>query len=550
MDRYDILSSFTKGSHNRLKEKVFINENPSLHSEICEYTSDLVLPYRQRIWHWVNHVSGYVYCIECGINRVSFNMSWSDGYKKFCSNKCSSNNRDLKNKKKNTLLERYGVDHYSKTKEYVDKVKSTSISRYGVDNFAKTDEFVQKSKKTFMDRYGVDSYTKTPEYLEKSKSTCLSRYGVDNYVKTGDYKDKFKKTCMDKYGSFHIYQSDSYRNNFSICQDSGYLGYSDGMNLFNCPLGHSYSISTDNYYGRTKNGIPLCTVCNPIGELNSIKEKELFDFIRSVYDGVIVGSYRDGMEIDVYLPDKNIGFEFNGLYWHSEIYKDRGYHLDKTLYFGDKGIRVVHIWEDDWVNKRNIIESQIKSLLGLIENKIYARQCRVVEISSVKSFLDENHILGNDRSNKKLCLFYGCELVSVMTFNKSEGRNIMGENEWNLSRFCNKRNMIVVGGASKLLSYFVSNNDVHRIISYADRDWSIGNLYGLLGFDKISEGAPDYKYVVGGVRLHKQNFTKKRLNIGKSVKESEFMSGNGLYRIWDCGKIKFEKIFSSTKKPE
>ena len=85
---------------------------------------------------------------------------------------------------------------------------------------------------------------------------------------------------------------------------------------------------------------------------SSFKEKELYDFIKLIYSGEIITSYRSGLEIDIYLPELKIGFEFNGLYWHSELFKDKNYHLDKTKYFKENGIRIIHVcayrdWETD-----------------------------------------------------------------------------------------------------------------------------------------------------------------------------------------------------------
>lgn len=122
-----------------------------------------------------------------------------------------------------------------------------------------------------------------------------------------------------------------------------------------------------------------------------------------------------------------------------------------------------------------------------------------------------------------------------MTFDKFEGRNKMQENEWNLNRFCNKSGISVVGGAGKLLSFFVKNYDVKRIISYAERSWSEGNLYHKLGFTLISDSKPDYKYILDGKRVHKSRFRKSRTNVSESKLN--------LLKIWDCGKIKFEKIY-------
>ena len=151
--------------------------------------------------------------------------------------------------------------------------------------------------------------------------------------------------------------------------------------------------------------------------------------------------------------------------------------------------------------------------MGKTESKIFARKCQVVEMKSVNGFLESNHIQGKVRSIVKLGLYHNSELVSVMTFDKFEGRKKMSESEWNLNRFCSKLNTNVIGGASKLLKYFINKYNPKRIISYSDKDWSNGDLYISLGFNKISESKPDYKYIVGGKRIHKSNFKKSMTGI-------------------------------------
>jgi len=541
------IDDFIGGSPNKLREKYFIKYNLDLYNDIIGYTKKLDLAFKQRIWHWVNGEDNYIYCKECNKNKVSPKMNWRDGYKTYCSNKCSANSDSLRESAKKTLIEKYGVDHYSKTDDYVKKVKETSIDRYGVDNYSKTDDYVSKSKKTYMNRYGVDSYTKTSEYVDKSKKTCLDKYGVDSYVKTEEFKSRFRKTCLEKYGSDHIYKSILYRERFKLCNDENYVSYEDRLNLFKCEKGHDFKITTVNYYGRIVNNIPLCTICNPIGDSRSIKENELFDFIKSNYDGEIVQSYRDGFEIDIYLPELSIGFEFNGLYYHSNKFKEKNYHLSKTNFFKEKEIRIIHIWEDDWSINRSILESQIRNILSLNHNRIYARKCVAMEIFDNKlasSFLDANHIQGNDRSIKKIGLYYEGNLVSIMTFNKSEGRKKMNNDDWNLSRFCNLLNTNIVGGASKLLNYFIKEHSPNRIISYADKDWSIGSLYYTLNFKCVSETPPDYKYIVAGIRRHKQNYTKSILKLGNGITESAYMLDNNIYKVYDCGKMKFELLLN------
>jgi hypothetical protein len=542
MSKIDIILSITNGSPNKLREKYFIKNNISVYNEIIYYThniSDIMFKYK--IWHWVNNEANYILC-ECG-NRVSFNMNWLDGYKKYCSNKCSANNKQLRENNKKTLLEKYGVDHYSKTKEYVEKVKKTSLERYGVDNFSKTDEYVEKSKKTYLEKYGVDSYTKTDEYKEKYRNTCVEKYGVDSYTKTKEFQDKFKKTNIERYGVDHLFKSDSYRSdNFNITNDVNYIKYLDGFNIFRCDCGneHYFEIKSDDYFGRIKANNKLCTICYPISNSSSIKETMLFNFISEKYNGCIENNYRDKYEIDIYLPELKLGFEFNGLYWHSNKFKDKNYHLDKTNYFKEKGIRIIHIYEDDWIYRQDILKSQIKNILKINSEKIFARKCIIkeVNINDCKQFLNDNHIQGKVNSVLKLGLYFEEELVSLMTFDHNEGRKKMEEGGYNLNRFCNKLNTNVIGGASKLLKYFERVYNPIRIVSYADKDWSIGDLYYKLGFENIGDNAPDYKYIVNNKRVHKSRYKKSKLN--STLTESQEMIKRDILKIYDCGKLKFE----------
>jgi hypothetical protein len=539
ISKLEIINKITSGSPNRIREKWFVKNSPETYNQIIEFTkniSDISFPFK--IWHWVNNKEDYMRCY-CG-KKLSQNMNWKNGYKKYCSNKCSANSEETKDKLKKTALEKWGVEHYSKTEDWVKKVKETSLKNWGVDNFSKTEDYLEKSKKTYLLKWGVDNFTKTQDYKEKSKETSLKNWGVEFPTQSEVVKNKISETNLKKWGVNHIFKSEQYRiENFKISNNPFYEGFEGGLNLFKCDhgLSHKFTIKTDDYYGRLKSGNGLCTVCHPISDSSSIKETMLFNFIKEIYEGDIIRGFREErMEIDVYLPDLKIGFEFNGIWWHSERYKDKSYHIKKTEFFEERDIRIIHIWEDDWANKTDIIKSQIMSWMGLTKRKIFARKCKIHKISSklASQFLNENHIQGVDRSSIKLGLYYEQELVSIMTFDHFEGRKKMSDGEWNLSRFCNKLNTQVIGGASKLLDYFIKNHNTKRIISYADRDWSGGDLYKKLDFDYLGTSNPDYKYVLNDRRIHKSRFRKSRTGISES--------NLGLTKIWDCGKIKFEKI--------
>jgi hypothetical protein len=506
------------------------------------------------------------YCNEIieNITYKNYCRNFKRGGKYACSSKCTiiktkktnlekygfespQKNSDIKEKTKKTNLEKYGSEF---TFQFLkDKIEKTNLEKYGFKNPFSNEEIKNKIKKTNLERYGSEnpSFSENikSKILKNQRKTNLEKYNVENVFSLKEVKDTIKNTKLKKYGKSSLLQNEDFRKlHFKISNHNNYIKYVDNsISLFKCDNGldHNFEINSDNYIKRIKHNNPLCTVCYPIGDHKSIKEKELLSYIKSIYSGEIVSGYRDGLEIDIYLPELKVGFEFNGLYWHCEIFKSKNYHLDKTNHFKNKGIRLIHIWEDDWTFKQKTVKSQISNLFGL-NVKIWARKCKIeiIEVGLDRTFLNENHIQGSVNSVIKLGLYYSGELVSLMTFDNFEGRKKMEDGGWNLSRFCNVLNTNVVGGASKLLNHFIKNYNPSRIISYADKNWSLGDLYYQLGFNLISETKPDYKYIVNGKRVHKSRFKKNKLKTDLS--ESQYMSNMYIDKVYDCGKIKFEKI--------
>ena len=252
-------------------------------------------------------------------------------------------------------------------------------------------------------------------------------------------------------------------------------------------------------------------------------------------------------EIDVYIPSLNLGIEYNGLHWHSErLGKDKNYHLDKLNKCNEQGIKLIQIFEDEWINHREICESKLKQICGLNTNpKIFARKCKVVEITDKNEayeFLDKNHIQGRTGFTIALGAYYNNELVGVMTFKKEK------DGYWDLNRFVTDINHQCVGIGGKLFKHFIRNYPFIEIKSFADRRWTIdpkNNLYTKLGFKFDSFVPPTYWYYTDGeiVRHHKFGFRKqilhKRHGLPLGLKESEMAERLGYTRIWDCGLIKY-----------
>jgi len=277
------------------------------------------------------------------------------------------------------------------------------------------------------------------------------------------------------------------------------------------------------------------------------KELIIREFIESNYKGKIEYNNRDfGKELDIYIPDLKLAIEYNGLYWHNELYKSKIYHKEKTEMCEKNDIQLLHIWEDDLNYRPDIIKSTLLNKLNK-SNKIYARKCILKEIkdnSIVRDFLFENHIQGFVGSNVKLGLYYNNELVSLMTFGKT--RKHMGntsiEGEYEMIRFCNKKVTSVIGGASKLLKYFIRNYNPHKIITYADRSYSKGNLYTKIGFTFEHDTEPNYYYVSRDVRKSRFNYRKDVLvseGYDSDKSEHEIMLERNIYRIYDAGHKKY-----------
>jgi transposase len=247
-------------------------------------------------------------------------------------------------------------------------------------------------------------------------------------------------------------------------------------------------------------------------------------------------------ELDIYIPSKKVAIEVNGLFWHSTNSSrgiDKKYHLQKTQDCEVKGIKLLHFFEDELLEKFDLCKSIISANLGLSE-QIYARKCQVREISSSESlsFTNQYHLQGNAVATAHFGLFYDEFLVSVMTFRKN--RFSKNSSAWEIIRYCTKNNLRVVGGASKLFSNFISTYSPKEVHSYADRRISNGNVYGKLGFTFSHNTPPNYYYIIGKNRSNRLNWQKKLLDkklkfYDPNLTEEENMKLNEYYRIYDCG---------------
>lgn len=383
-------------------------------------------------------------------------------------------------------------------------------------------------------------------------SDFLRLYPDEEKYHTNYTKDKFRNVELADNGKSVICK---------ICGEKMYVLSNTHLSKHNITA-HDYRIK---YGGKLMGGLLAKETGDRLKSYNasgvtrgkpSRPELELCDLIGS-FDIKYKSGDRtilEGKEVDILIEDKKLCIEYNGNIHHTDSFgnKDRKYHLGKTELANIKGYGLIHIFSDEWLNKREIVMHKLIRLLNMSDSiKIGGRNCVISEIPKEMKdeFLNNFHIQGKDSSTVKLGAFFNTILVGVMTF------KIQEDGSYDLTRFATNYNYSVYGLGSKLLKFFINNYDPTKIISFADRRWTINaedNLYTKLGFTLIDVLKPDYRYFDPKdklqIRHHKFGFRKdilikKHPNLlNNSMTESEMVKILGYDRIWDCGLFKYQLI--------
>lgn len=427
--------------------------------------------------------------------------------------------------------------------------RQTSLEKYGVNNPAQ----IESSRKKISEK----NKNNVESRLSKAKETNLKKYGIENPLLLWDSslywknmskenreeinkkiaRSKLKKfESNDKYYLCHlekIFKKDRTgitRNieKLEIIKKEGKYPYIEKKDL--------YKLS--NYY----------TITELAG--TSFLEKELLSFIESIYHGEVQTNNRtiiSPKELDIYIPEKRMAIEFNGLYWHDENHISNNSHFEKTQSCDKIGIDLIHIFEDDWLLKKEIVKSIIASRLGIYQQKFMARKLKIqyLDKNKAKEFFDKNHLQGFAKAD------YYIALVDQNQDIKQCGAFTMrGFHDGNieLTRFATKLNIQVVGGFGKIITDFIKLKDVKSITSYINKSFFNGKGYLAVGFKIVGKIKPSYSYIYKGKRWHKSFFRKNKIkkmySEGKlfyfDEKDSEHtnMRKNGIYRIYDSGNLK------------
>lgn len=509
-------------------------------------------------------------CPTCGKQTPFLNMN--KGYKKHCDNKCS--NRDPeKIKKQKEIINNKVKENPNYFKECHEKSKKTRLERYGDENYGdfRSESFNQK----MIERHGDKNYNNR----EKCKQTCLEKYGVKNNLlidnvsernkriwenKKDEILEKRKKTSLKKYGvespnqslkvqqkiveSRHRRVKEIEKKYNCTLQRTLIQKYGQGWMTLDLPritFDNLSYVFIDNKYIKDIEAY----IAEGFHTNNYISkgEKEIVEFLNSIgitniienATNIVPNNNHRFYELDIWLPDYNIAIEYNGDYYHSTKFKDKNYHIRKLDACNKLGIRLINIFEYDWLYKKDIIKSILKSIFNKSEHKIYARNCIFKEISQkeYKEFLEINHLQGAVNSKLKYGLFYNSMLVQVIGFGKSRFK----ENEVELHRMCTKLDYSIIGGFSKLLK----NSNISNCISYVDRSLYDGSGYFACGFVYVNITPPSYYYIgklgkLSRFQCQKHKLSKILDNFNENLSEKDNMFNNKYLQIYDCGNLKLK----------
>ena len=476
------------------------------------------IPFNEKLYWFYNGLTSHPTCKTCG-KSTPF-ISNSRGYAGHCTQKCTQQDKNVRDKLKESCIEKYGNDYktviYNKGKSTklqrygdenynnIDKLKKTCLEKYGVDNPQKVKEIREKTKNTCLEKYGAEYYQKTEEFknrydsiLEKSKKTCLEKYGVDNPMKLDSVKEKTQKTCLDKYGvPWNCMRKEAHHSK------------------------NMYSIKNEDFA--------------KLLDQNNIKYEREYCINKYSYDFKI-----DNILVEIN-PTATHNINWNPYKKDSkEIKIDKNYHLYKTKLAENNGFKCIHVW--DWDN--------INTIIGLLLPKetIYARECVIKEVNKkeTEEFLLNNHIQGTcKRQTVRLGLYKDNKLVQLMTFGKPRYNK---HYEYELLRLCSDMQYVVIGGANKLFKYFIDNYSPNSIISYCDISKFDGKIYNIIGMNLLRVSKPACvwancrsKKFITDAELRKHGADQiLGTSYGKGTDNKEIMIKHRWAQVYNCGQKTF-----------
>lgn len=525
----DIIFSKTKNYKLPTKSSFSTDEL----SEIYKSTDFLPkeYPLSVRIKYIINNFSSHRICPICS-NKID--DSKGPDLKIFCSRKCATlylaQNKVIKNKRDNTNIEKYGVSNLFKCKEYQQKIFDTKRKKYSNDQgklltHHKHDIVAKLNSKEWMENafneYGI-------EWM--CDELQVSKHWIYKKILDLNIRQRKKRVLLTK-------EQKQIIENYQWLKDA----FENGENIKSLSIKLNIDYGTLYKYCRNHPSfIPNNTSSFEI-EICDFLDKFGVSYIR--HDRKLISP----KEIDIYIPEKNLAIEFHGSYWHSydrtESTEERRKHQQKWKMCLEKGVQLLSIFEYEWLENSERWKNFIRAKLNKTTNHIGARKCEVIKqipLYMVKEFYEKNHLQGYTSACKyNYALAYNNKIVAMMSFSRTRFQK---RAKWELMRFAVDNEYRIPGAASKLLSIFRKEYE-GPIVSYSDNRYSLGNVYMILGFEKIEDVEPRYVYLnKNGTYYTRMSCQKKKIekfltDYDASKTEAENMFANGYKRMWDCGKM-------------
>ncbi len=428
----------------KLKKTWFYNNNfKETYHLIMNQTSFLnsICSFSERLYCIYNNLSNYKKChyLKCN-NSVSF-ITFKNGYKKYCSIKCSSNCKETRNKCEQTCLKKYGVKNIYQSEEIKNKIKQTNKNKYGKEFYFQTEEFKNKFKSTMIKNYNVIHPMFSDKIKSKMQKKCLEKYGVDSFTKQLDlFYDKETIEILQNKKTLEYLHHNKRKKLIEIAQD---------LNIHKSTIAKYFK----------KHNIKVINHAN-----YSMAEKEIINIIDNPNMLTNTREIITPYEIDIYIPDYKLAIEFDGLYWHAN--KDKNYHLMKSQLCDKKKINLFHIFENEWIDPikkeiwKSLIHKKINQNILTINNNLI---CRKVSAIQAKGFMNNNHLKGYVKNCINLGIFYGKQLFSMMLIKRNKS------NDYKILRYCDKNNTKINGSFNLMIDFFIKNNNFKSIFLITNR---------------------------------------------------------------------------------
>lgn len=309
------------------------------------------------------------------------------------------------------------------------------------------------------------------------------------------------------------------------------------------PLHLKFELSWNNV--QQKRWCPACGIGKSKGE------EELIAFIRSITVDDVTQQFKlskgHSKSLDGYINALKLGFEYHGLYWHSEACdKDKKYHITKLEETEALGIRLFQFWGHEWTKKQEIVKNIVRMTVGSPCIKLNARDCELKEITArtATPFLEKNHLQGKARSSVYFGLFYKDELVQVLSLRPT--RYTGNSSTWEIGRVATLLGHTVRGGFSKLLKVakaWLVLKGITELYTFADRRYSKGNVYLKNGFEFLGATVPGYYFTKNFTELVHRYTLRKTKDCPEGMTNDAWRKKQGWTKVWDCGQLKFRIKF-------